>query len=412
MFKRIFLYLIPVEVAGKPELLRRYRLILSIIMITVIFDLDYGFTTISIGMKGGTTMLFIAATVHLSLLYAVKRNVPLLVVSNIYVLTGVSAIVVSVFHSGGFYSPVLPWLATSPVMALLMGGRRTGIAWLVINTALILFFSFAVKMGIVFPVNYNLEWKDNLSLNCILGLIMIIFFVSLVFENGKNTAIKRLEEKSLLLSEEKKKNALYQISQEIHDGVGQTLSVIKLNLHLLDSRLEQMPHDHIKETLALAGKAIQDLRNISNNLYAENLSEFDLGNAILEDIEHIRKIGTIKAAVAIKGNPYLLDARSAFILYRVSREATNNALKHSGATSIMVEMDFGDEFSLTVSDDGCGMEASFSGHTGQGMMSMRERMLLLGGSLEVESNPSGGTRLTAKIHADRIGKKNSIELIS
>ncbi|NQX56855.1 hypothetical protein HQN86_24775 [Pedobacter panaciterrae] len=404
MFKRIFLYLIPRHAAENPDLLRRYRLILSIIMITVVFDFDYAFTTISIGMKAGTTMLFIAATIHLLLIYAVKKNVNLQVVSNIYILTGVSAIVVSIVHSGGFSSPVLPWLATSPVMALLMGGRRTGIAWLVVNTLLILFFAFSIKMGIRFPINYNLGWRDNLSLNCVLGLIMIIFFVSLVFENGKNAAIKRLEVKSLLLAEEKKKNALYQISQEIHDGVGQTLSIIKLNLHLLDSRPEQMPPDNVKETLALAGKAIQDLRNISNNLYAENLSEFDLGNAILEDIDHIRKIGTIKASVIITGTPYLLDARTAFILYRVSREAMNNALKHSGASSIEVEMDFSDEFSLTVSDNGCGMDTTFSGHPGQGMVSMRERMQLLGGSFEVRQNPSGGTRLTARILAEGIGR--------
>jgi signal transduction histidine kinase len=398
MFKRLFKFLIPGSADDQPELLRRYRLIISIILITVVFDLNYAFTTITIGMKEGTYALFFVAFVHLALLVGIKKGLPLLWISNIYIFNGVTAIVVSIIFSGGSASPVLPWLASSPIMALLMAGRRSGIAWMGINTVLILFFGFSKHLNIEFPINYDLDWRDNLSLNCALGLIMIIFFVSLVFENGKNSAMERLEVKSLLLSEEKKKNALYEISQEIHDGIGQTLSVIKLNLHLLDTPVNEIPNDKLRETLLLAGKAIQDLRNISNNLYTENIQEFDLANALMEDVEHIRKLGKPEIKFTIVGDPYSLNPRTAFILYRVAREAVNNALRHAKANSIKLKIDFSETFCISIKDDGCGMESSGLGNAGQGILSMRDRMALLGGKLFVESFPESGTMVLAKIN--------------
>ncbi|MGN8059699.1 sensor histidine kinase [Pedobacter sp. 22163] len=407
MLKRIFSFLIPRAVQDKPELFRRYRLIVGIILITVLFDFDYGFTTLSIRMDRAIVMLFIAAIIHLLLLILIRKNVSLFIVTNIYVLTGVSAIVVSVVNSGGFDSPVLPWLATSPIMALLMDGRKTGVFWLVVNMLLIFFFAFSDKLGIHFVPAYDISFHDNLLLNCVFGLIMIIFFVSLVFENGKNVAMKKLEENSLLLSEEKRKNALHQVSQEIHDGVGQTLSIIKLNLHLLSKGIETLTEDKLRETVDLASKAIQDLRNISNNLYAENLSEFDLGHAVLGDIGRINKSGSLRAKLDIIGSPYLLEPRTAFVLYMVTKEAVNNALKHSQGSEIVVRLDFGDNFSLSVSDDGIGYKRTFSGSSGQGVMSMKNRMALLGGSFEIEDNPNGGACLKVSLMAEKLPVLNN-----
>lgn len=397
MFKTLFQLLIPDSVVHLPELLRRYKLIVSIILITILFDLDYAITTISINMQEGTYILSLAALIHISLLFAIKKRLPLIWVSNIYIATGVTAVMVSIIYSGGYASPVLPWLASSPIMALLMAGRRTGITWMIINTLLTIFFGISKSMHIEFPLHYDLSWRDNLNLNCAFGLIMIIFFVSLVFENGKNSAMKRLEEHSLLLSEEKKKNALYEISQEIHDGMGQTLSVIKLNLHLLDTTFKEIPNEKLKETLQLAGKAIEDLRNISNNLYTESLREFDLANALIEDITHIRKLGKPHIELSLLGKPYLVEPRSAFILYRVTREAINNSLRHAQANNITVTLHFTNPFQIVIKDDGIGIKNAGLNSSGQGMLNMRDRLALLGGKLSIESTPEKGTTITASI---------------
>lgn len=322
MLKKLTLYFIPLDKQELPEILLRYKLVVNIILITILFDLDYALITLTIKMSEGTHSLIVAAILHLVLLFAVKKNVPLLFITNFYVLIGVSAIVISIYFSGGFISPVLPWLATSPVVAMLMSGRKTGFSWLFINSIIALYFGISDKLGYIFPIDYDLSWKNSLAINCLVGLILIVFFVSYAFENGKNSALKRLAENSILLAEEKRKNAFYEISQEIHDGVGQTLSIIKLNLHLLE-KIKQEPGGRLNETVKLVTKAIVDLRNISNHLYSENLQGFNLENALSDDLTLIQNIGTHSTELIVKGKAEM-EPKTAFTLYRIAKEGLNN----------------------------------------------------------------------------------------
>jgi hypothetical protein len=140
MLKKLALYFIPLDKQELPEILLRYKLVVNIILITILFDLDYALITITIKMSEGTQSLLIAAILHLLLLFAVKKNISLLFIVNLYVLLGVSAIFISIYFSGGFISPVLPWLATSPVVAMLMNGKKTGLTWLFINSIIALYF--------------------------------------------------------------------------------------------------------------------------------------------------------------------------------------------------------------------------------------------------------------------------------
>lgn len=394
MFKKLSLFLIPKVRQIEPEEFRQYKLVVNIILITFLFDLDYGITTLLIHMSEGTDALIFGAVVNVLLVFMVYKNVPLSLIINIYMFINVMAVVVSVYFSGGFASPVTPWLATSPVVAMLMGGRRTGFLWLGINTIIGLYFGICDKYHILFPVHYDLSWKNNLAVNCLVGLILIVFFTSLVFEAGKNTALKKLAESSMLLAEEKRKNALHEISQEIHDGVGQTLSVIKLNLHLLEQRSVDKSDERMQETLSLVGKAITDLRNISNNLYTENIQVFDLEHALLDDLQDIKRAGAYETQLEIKGSPIQLEPRTALILHRIAKEAMNNILKHANATSITITLDYSSGFKMQIEDNGLGMKLSNAG-SGQGMNGMRDRMKLLGGSLLVDSYPGKGTHLTA-----------------
>ena len=386
MLKKLTLYFIPLPQQELPEILLRYKLVVNIILITILFDLDYALITLTIKMSEGTQSLIIAAVLHLSLLFAVKKNVPLLFIIHFYVLLGVLAIFISIYFSGGFISPVLPWLATSPVVAMLMNGRKTGLTWLLINSLIAMYFGISDKLGNIFPVHYDLSWKNSLSINCLVGLILIVFFVSYAFENGKNSALKRLAENSILLAEEKRKNAFHEISQEIHDGVGQTLSIIKLNLHLLE-KIKEQPEEKLNETVELVTKAIVDLRNISNHLYSENLQGFDLENSLSDDLTLIQNIGTHSTKLIVKGKSRL-EAKTAFTLYRIAKEGLNNVLKHANATSIIITLDYSNQFNMIIEDNGLGISYK-NENAGQGIASMRDRMYLLGGQLSIENSGKG-----------------------
>lgn len=388
MLKRLTLYFIPLEKQELPEILLKYKLVVNIILITFLFDLDYALITVTIKMSEGTISLIAAAILHLLLVFAIKRNVSLLFIVNFYVLIGVSAVFISIYFSGGLSSPVLPWLATSPVVALLMNGKKTGLVWLFINSGIALYFGISDRLGYSFPLHYDLDWKDSLAINCLVGLILIVFFVSFVFESGKNSAFKKLAENSILLAEEKRKNAFHEISQEIHDGVGQTLSIIKLNLHLLE-KIKDESSGKLNETVELVTKAIVDLRNISNHLYSENLHSFNLENALNDDLTLIKNIGTHSVLLNVTGNPNL-DPKTSFTLYRIAKEGLNNILKHANATSITIALDYSNQFSMIIQDNGVGI--SYKNENGQGIASMRDRISLLGGYMSIE-NSGGGTIL-------------------
>lgn len=386
MIKKLALYFIPPDKREMPEILLRYKLVVNIILITFLFDLNYALITITIKMSEGTQSLVIAAVLHLLLLFAVKKNWSLLVISNLYVFIGVSAIFVSIYFSGGFVSPVLPWLATSPVVAMLMSGKKTGLSWLFINTIIAIYFGISYKYGYSFPFNYDLSWTNSLALNCLVGLILIVFFVSYVFENGKNSALTKLAENSILLAEEKRKNAFHEISQEIHDGVGQTLSIIKLNLHLLE-KIKNESDGRLNETVELVEKAIVDLRNISNHLYSENLHGFNLENALNDDLNLIHNIGTHSTKLLVSGKSNL-EPKTEFTLYRIAKEGLNNVLKHASATSIIITLDYSTQFKMIISDNGKGI-CYKTENDGQGITSMRDRIHLLGGHLAIENSGEG-----------------------
>ncbi|SCY78697.1 sensor histidine kinase [Flavobacterium anhuiense] len=388
MLKRLTLYFIPLEKQELPEILLKYKLVVNIILITFLFDLDYALITVTIKMSEGTISLIAAAILHLLLVFAIKRNVSLLFIVNFYVLIGVSAVFISIYFSGGLNSPVLPWLATSPVVALLMNGKKTGLVWLFINSGIALYFGISDRLGYAFPLHYDLDWKNSLAINCLVGLILIVFFVSFVFESGKNSAFKKLAENSILLAEEKRKNAFHEISQEIHDGVGQTLSIIKLNLHLLE-KIKDESGGKLNETVELVTKAIVDLRNISNHLYSENLHSFNLENALNDDLTLIKNIGTHSVLLNITGKPNL-DPKTSFTMYRIAKEGLNNILKHANATSITITLDYSNQFSMMIQDNGVGI--SYKNENGQGIASMRDRISLLGGYMSIE-NSGGGTIL-------------------
>lgn len=393
MFSPLLNYFIPKEKREPVELYRRYRLVVSIILLTTLFDLNYAGITILIGLAEGTFIMLLVSLLHLLLPFLLKRGLPLIGATYLYIFTGVLAVTVCIYYSGGFSSPVLPWLATSPVVALLMGGRRIGLFWVFLNSGIVYWFGI-MDARYPFPNDYDHSWDQFFYLNCYLGLVLIVFVVALVFENGKNTAFRELAEKNLLLAEEKKKLALQDISREIHDNIGQTLSLAKLNLHALQKPSGSV-ESKVEETLQLVAKAIRDLRELSNKLHADNLTEFKLEDAIRYELETIARIGAYITRVEVRGTPYLLSPQTALIIYRISQEMLNNIIKHAGATAIEVSICYEPEqFVLAIQDNGRGFDCAGFFQKGQGLRNMQSRARLLGGHVLIDSGPNQGTVVT------------------
>jgi signal transduction histidine kinase len=411
MFNKLILFFIPLSVQQDAELFRKFKLVVSIIIVTVIFDLNYAGITILIRMKEGTYVMLATFMLHSLLPFFIRRNIPILLVTNLYLLFGAQAIVQCIYYSGGFRSPVLPWLATTPIVALLMGGRTTGFAWMIINTIVVIVFSIYDKSGFVFPIHYSQNWENEFLTNCFTGLVLIIFFVALVFENGKNTAFKKLAENNELLAEERKRSALFQISQEIHDGVGQTLSLAKLNLHTLQMDNNNDPV-RVKNTLSLISKAINDIRTISRNINDNNITNFNLMEAIQEDVKTLDKIGEYTIDFKVAGTYIKMNAQSELVLYRIVQELMNNTIKHARATSITLQLKYEPmQFQFIFSDNGIGItNPDLSG--GLGIRNIRSRVKMLGGEMEITTGENQGTKVKIRIALAAEIKNQSIKTIN
>jgi signal transduction histidine kinase len=398
MINRFITFFVPSDKRAVPDTLRRYKLIVSIFFITALFNMDYMGLTIQMHLREGTYSLLLEIVLNLTWPFVIRAGANPKLISNVYVFFGVMVVLICMWFSGGFSSPVLPWLATSPIVALLMAGRSSGWGWCIFNSSCIITLGLLSKAHYPFPIHYDRSFDNYFYTNCFAGLVLITFAVTLVFENGKNTALKRLAESSLLLAEEKKKTALLDISQEIHDNVGQTLSVIKLNLHLLEALKEKPAPAQLQDTMDLLTKAIQDLRNISRNLYAENIQQFNLLDSLRDELELIARTGMFQAELATAGEYTKLDARSELVLFRIIKEALNNCIRHAHAKSISIGVRYEPYLLiLTVADDGIGFSSTGANPDGMGLRSMQDRAQLLGAQFSSHSTLGKGTLISVKL---------------
>ncbi|RED96983.1 sensor histidine kinase [Marinoscillum furvescens] len=394
MIKRFVNYFIPEERQENAEEHRQYKIVVYFVFVTSLFDLNYISLSTNIGFDPGVKVMAITGFLHLLQLPTIKWKMPLIWVSNLYIAIGAFGVLGCAYYSGGFYSPVIVWLVSQPIVALLMAGKPSGIVWTSLNSLILIVAAIMTSNGYEWPMEYDRSYETFFIANTFVGLVVIIFVVALVFENGKNTAFKKLAEKNILLAEEKKKTALYALSQEIHDDVGQTLFLARLNLSTFGLKDASKDSEKVKSSMELLGQAIDKLRDISSSLNEENISNFSLINSLTIDLETIQNIGAIKTKLYVEGEVQKLNPKTEFVLYRISQEVINNVIKHAQATQLCVDVTFAEGMvELKFSDNGVGMASDHLSYGGQGMRNMRERAASIQGDLHIRSEPDAGTEV-------------------
>lgn len=208
---------------------------------------------------------------------------------------------------------------------------------------------------------------------------------------------KEMLEAQLDMQEQTLKN----IAQEIHDNIGQTLSLAKLNLNTIRPEKENAP-EKIANTRELVSKAITDLRTLSKTLHTEAVLSVGLAEAIALELQLIEKAGVFETSFGVTGIPSPVDPQKELILFRAVQEALNNAIKHSEASQIAVRIHYAPQaLQVLVTDNGKGFTPTgVNGSEGSGMRNMRNRAKIIGGTLQVDGS-KGGTeiRLTLPIIA-------------
>ncbi|WP_172150394.1 MULTISPECIES: PAS domain-containing sensor histidine kinase [Pseudomonas] len=191
------------------------------------------------------------------------------------------------------------------------------------------------------------------------------------------------------------------IAREVHDELGQVLTVLKLETAMCELVCSgQMPEldKHLQNMKRLIAQLFQLVRDVATALRPPIL-DAGIASAIEWQVRRFEARTQIPCMVEVPENlPKLSDAK-AIGLFRILQEALTNIMRHAGAHSVQVSLRLEDgELCLCVSDDGKGF-APEQRKPGQsfGLVGMQERVLMLGGQLQIDSQPGEGTTLCARV---------------
>lgn len=213
--------------------------------------------------------------------------------------------------------------------------------------------------------------------------------------------MKENYEKEVLTTQiESRDQTLRDISQEIHDNMGQLLSVSRINLNILEKELETHPSvNRIRDTNQILADVIKYIRMLSKGLNSDMLASYGLRESIKFELDRIAQTALIQCKFVTEGEDFLIDAKKEIIIYRMIQEILNNILKHADATEISIQMNYtGTDFILDITDNGKGFNPDATSNlsikeAGSGLRNLQKRAQLVGASLQINSQPSNGTNI-------------------
>jgi light-regulated signal transduction histidine kinase (bacteriophytochrome) len=209
---------------------------------------------------------------------------------------------------------------------------------------------------------------------------------------GERTAQLRSLASDLEAAEDRERR---QIARDLHDDLGQTLAAARIRLAALcDDQCGEV-QAKANEVGALIDAASRSIRSLAAQLAPAVLNELGITAALDWLGEEIERTFGLKVSVRDDGRPKPLDQDARSIVYRAARELLINVAKHAGTDAALVESEIrGDLVVVRVSDHGTGYApaaASTGSQRGLGLISVRERLSLIGGTAEIGPNPGGGT---------------------
>lgn len=188
------------------------------------------------------------------------------------------------------------------------------------------------------------------------------------------------------------------LAEDLHDSVGQVLSAIKLRLHRLDKLTDtESPNDLLADTRKLTDECIQEIRNIIHNVLPPVLTDFGLIDALQALCTKVGQGGPIQVTFTKKLVDERFPAEIELTLYRIAQELFGNAVKHSEATSIHVEL--AKESGMLVMsfrDNGKGFDPE-KVKRGFGLKNLQSRVQLINGKIDTYTKPLSGTLTTINV---------------
>ncbi len=244
-------------------------------------------------------------------------------------------------------------------------------------------------------MEYKAEELVVLISTLIIGLITVALIVLfIVFQKRKNLLLtdreeakKRFEREIAETQIEIREETLRNISWELHDNIGQLLTLAKI-------QLQNATVDNLNEVSITITKGLNEVRALSKLINPEAIKNINLKDAIQLEIDRFNRLNFIKSSLVISGEEKIIDKKSSIIIFRILQEFFSNTIKHSKAANLNVILNFKDEdLEIIAKDDGVGFSSTNNKSNGIGLENIKNRAKLIGATAIFTSEVNKGTSL-------------------
>lgn len=191
------------------------------------------------------------------------------------------------------------------------------------------------------------------------------------------------------------------IARELHDSSAQSLAAMLMELSVAVRETgDPAAAERLERIRRIAGDVLDEVRMLAQTVHPRVLDDLGLGAALQHLAREAEARSTVRIEVVVDDSAGEVTRSVSSVLYRVAQEALNNALRHANATTVLLRAAVtGRVAQMEISDDGVGfrLEEAEARRPGMGLFTMRERIALLDGALDVESAPGRGTRIVARV---------------
>ncbi len=251
-----------------------------------------------------------------------------------------------------------------------------------------------------------MEQENTTTLILITTLIVVLLVVVIIiifstfqnkkikFLNEQKEAKQRFKDEIIKSKLETQEQTLQNISWELHDNVGQLLSVAKMQLNILQPKLKEDQKKLINETGEIISKSLQEIRSLSKLLNPEVVKNIGLDEAIQLEIDRFNRLNFIKASFIIKGKTVVIDQKDEIILFRIIQEFLSNSVKHSKTIKLEVNAIYKTKhLIIKIQDFGVGFDIKTI-RKGSGIINMKSRAKLINTTIKLKSEKDKGVCLT------------------
>jgi len=250
----------------------------------------------------------------------------------------------------------------------------------------------------------RLNWQRAGLALFILTLLLVAFFAWRLYhtkkEREKNQALLAEREKGLQAVFDATEEERKRISRELHDGIGQQMSGLKLawqNLRISAKGLTDTEKNKLQELSEILDGAADEVRTLSHQMMPKVLESFGLVPALEEMLEKALQFTPLKYQFEHYNFDERLPQRTELALFRITQELISNVIKHSNAGFVSVQLFKNqNQLILIVEDNGKGF-AENAASDGHGLLNIKSRLNTIHGQVNFESSPTAGTTVTMRV---------------